>query len=154
MSKSIQTVSHYGVVRFGDLECEAVVLQGGERGYVQHRLSGVLGIHEKHPSDRFRRLLAEFAPQSLITWEIGASPIVLPDGKQAWFLPAGFLPEIASGVLEATLFGTLNKARAGLVPRCLKIMNALAATGELSFIDAATGYQAPDALRLVQGGLS
>ena len=154
MNKSIQSVSHYGIVRFGDLECEAVVLVSGQRGYVQHRLAGVLGVHEKKPGDRFRRLLGEFAPQSLITWEIGASPIALPNGRQAWFLPAGILPEIATGVLGAALAGTLNKARVELAPRCQKIIKALAADGEVAFIDAATGYRAPDALQLLQGGRS
>jgi hypothetical protein len=35
MNAPILTASHYGVVHFGDLECEAVVLKGGERGYVR-----------------------------------------------------------------------------------------------------------------------
>ena len=34
MNASILTASHYGVVHFGDLYCEAVVLTSGERGYI------------------------------------------------------------------------------------------------------------------------
>ena len=39
MNAPLLTASHYGVVRFGDLECEAVVLKGGERGYEIGRAS-------------------------------------------------------------------------------------------------------------------
>ena len=39
MNTSIFTASHYGVVHFGDLDCEAVVLTTGERGYVRKELA-------------------------------------------------------------------------------------------------------------------
>ena len=39
MSTPILTTSHYGVVRFGDLAVEAVVLEDGTRGYVQRQLA-------------------------------------------------------------------------------------------------------------------
>ena len=45
MNASVLTASHYGVVRFGDMQCEAVVLKGGERGYVRRQLAKLLGFH-------------------------------------------------------------------------------------------------------------
>ena len=50
MNTSVLTASHYGVVHFGDLDCEAVVLTNGERGYVQRQLARALGLREKSPS--------------------------------------------------------------------------------------------------------
>ena len=44
MNTTVFTASHYGVVRFGDLQCEAVVLKGGERGYVRRQLAKLLGM--------------------------------------------------------------------------------------------------------------
>ena len=46
MSTPILTTSHYGVVRFGDLAVEAVVLEDGTRGYVQRQLATAIGLHE------------------------------------------------------------------------------------------------------------
>jgi len=156
MNKSIHTVSHYGVVRLGDLECEAVVLLGGERGYVQRQLAVALGMHKNNPSNRFRQILAEFAPNELIEWEKKESPILLPGGQKARFFPVGIVTKIASGVVNAAIDGTLHKARRVMVPRCLKIMDALATAGEVALIDEATGYQyhrAPDALQALIGKL-
>ncbi|MDH5528302.1 MAG: P63C domain-containing protein [Nitrospirota bacterium] len=156
MNKSIQTVSHYGIVRFGDLECEAVVLLDGERGYVQRQLAAALGMHRNNPSNRFRQILAELAPNALIEWEKKESPILLPGGQKARFFPVGIVTQIASGVVNAAIDGTLHGARRVMVPRCMQILNALATTGEVALIDEATGYQyhrAPDALQALIGKL-
>ena len=80
MNTSILTASHYGVVHFGDLECEAVVLKGGERGYVRRQLAKLLGFHEGHKGGRFARFLTDFAPNSLSELEKTREPILLPSG--------------------------------------------------------------------------
>lgn len=150
MTTTILTASHYGVVRFGDLQCEAVVLNTGERGYVRKQVAKVLGIHENNTGHRFRQILADFAPNALSELEKFESPILLPSGQRAQFFPAGMFTQIASGVLEAALNQTLHRARQHLVSNCLKIIRALAITGEVALIDEATGYQyhrAPDALQ-------
>jgi hypothetical protein len=150
MNTSILTASHYGVVHFGDLECEAVVLKGGERGYVRRQLAKLLGFHEGHKGGRFARFLTDFAPNSLSELEKTREPILLPSGRQTQFFPAGIIADLASAVVNAALTGTLHKARKGIVPNCMKIMHALATTGEVALIDEATGYQfhrAPDALQ-------
>ena len=57
---------------------------------------------------------------------------------------------LMEGEVNAAIDGTLHKARRGIVPNCMKIMRALATTGEVALIDEATGYQhhrAPDALQ-------
>ncbi len=150
MNTTVLTASHYGVVRFGDLQCEAVVLKGGERGYVRRQLAKLLGFHETHKGGRFARFLADFAPNSLSALEKTREPILLPSGRQAQFFPAGIIADVASAVVSAAINGTLHKARQGIVPNCMKIMRALATTGEVALIDEATGYQyhrAPDALQ-------
>jgi phosphotransferase system HPr-like phosphotransfer protein len=76
--------------------------------------------------------------------------ILLPSGQKAQFFPAGIIADVASAVVNAAIDGTLHKARRGIVPNCMKIMRALATTGEVALIDEATGYQhhrAPDALQ-------
>jgi hypothetical protein len=150
MNASVLTASHYGVVHFGDLGCEAVVLTTGERGYVRKELAKLLGFHESHKGGRFARFLADFAPNSLSLLEKTRGPIVLPSGRQAQFFPAGIIADVASAVVNAAIDGTLHKARQGIVPNCMKIMRALATTGEVALIDEATGYQyrrEPDALQ-------
>ena len=150
MNASILTASHYGVVHFGDLDCEAVVLTTGERGYVRKQVAKLLGIHENNTGHRFRQILADFSPKSLSALDKFESPISLPSGRRAQFFPAGVITQIASGVIDAALDHTLHRARRKLVPNCMKIMRALATTGEVALIDEATGYQhhrAPDALQ-------
>lgn len=150
MNTSILTASHYGVVRFGDLHCEAVVLKGGERGYVRRQLVKLLGFAERQRGDRFASFLREFAPNSLSSLEKKEATILLPSGQKAQFFPAGIIADLASAVVNAAIEGTLHRARQCLVPNCMKIMRALAATGEVALIDEATGYQhhrAPDALQ-------
>lgn len=150
MNASTLTASHYGVVRFGDLDCEAVVLATGERGYVRKQVAKLLGVHENNTGHRFRQILADFAPKSLSELDKFESPILLPSGRRAQFFPAGVITQIASGVIDAALDHTLHRARRKLVPNCMKIMRALATTGEVALIDEATGYQhhrAPDALQ-------
>lgn len=109
MNTKTLTVSHYGVVRFGDLECEAVVLNGGERGYVRRQLAKLLGFHETHQGGRFARFLADFAPNSLSQLEKTREPILLPSGRQAQFFPAGIIiAEIVSAVINAAISDTLQ----------------------------------------------
>lgn len=150
MNASVLTASHYGVVHFGDLECEAVVLKGGERGYVRRQLAKLLGFHERQRGDRFASFLREFAPKSLSCLDKQEATILLPSGQKAQLFPAGIIADLASAVVDAAVHGTLHKARQNIVPNCLKIMRALATTGEVALIDEATGYQyhrAPDALQ-------
>lgn len=150
MNASMLTASHYGVVHFGDLDCEVVVLTTGERGYVRKQVAKLLGVHENNTGHRFRQILADFSPKSLSDMDKFESPISLPSGRRAQFFPAGVITQIASGVIDAALNQTLHRARKKLVPNCMKIMRALATTGEVALIDEATGYQhhrAPDALQ-------
>ena len=135
------TASHYGVVHFGDLDCEAVVLTTGERGYVRKELAKLLGFHESHKGGRFARFLAEIAPNSLSLLEKSSGPILLPSGRQTQFFPAGIIADVATSVVDAAIAGTLHRARQGIVGNCLTIMRALATTGEVALIDEATGYQ-------------
>ena len=150
MNASTLSASHCGVVHFGDLDCEAVVLTTGERGYVRKQVAKLLGVHENNTGHRFRQILADFSPKSLSELDKFESPISLPSGRRAQFFPAGVITQIASGVIDAALDHTLHRARRKLVPNCMKIMRALATTGEVALIDEATGYQhhrAPDALQ-------
>ncbi|KPF70247.1 hypothetical protein IP84_00300 [beta proteobacterium AAP99] len=150
MNANLHTASHYGIVRFDDLECEAVVLTTGERGYVRKELARLLGFHESHKGGRFARFLAEIAPNSLSLLEKTSGPILLPSGRQTQFFPAGIIADVASAVVNAAITGSLHRARQGIVGNCLTIMRSLATTGEVALIDEATGFQhhrAPDALQ-------
>ncbi|MEE1653541.1 MULTISPECIES: P63C domain-containing protein [Brachymonas] len=150
MSTSTLIASHFGVVHFGNLDCEAVVLTTGERGYVRKQVAKLLGVHENNTGHRFRQILAEFSPKSLSELDKFESPILLPNGRRAQFFPAGVITHIASGVIDAAIHNKLHRARLKLVPHCMTIMRALATTGEVALIDEATGYQyhrAPDALQ-------
>ncbi len=62
MSTPILTTSHYGVVRFGDLAVEAVVLEDGTRGYVQRQLATAIGLHESRRGSQLKTLLSDVAP--------------------------------------------------------------------------------------------
>ena len=149
-------VTHYGVVRFGEVGCDAVVLDDGSRGYLRRQLAELIGLHSKNPSNRFANICADFAPKSLSLLLKSESPILMLHGGNGQFFPAGVVPDIASGVIAAALEGRLHKSRLGMVAPCLKIIHALASTGEVALIDEATGYQyhrAPDALQELIGKL-
>ena len=149
-------VTHYGVVRFGEMGCDAVVLDDGSRGYLRRQLAELIGLHSKNPSNRFANICADFAPKSLSLLVKSESPILMLHGGNGQFFPAGVVPDIASGVIAAALEGRLHKSRLGMVAPCLKIIHALASTGEVALIDEATGYQyhrAPDALQELIGKL-
>lgn len=149
-------VTHYGVARFGEMGCEAVVLDDGSRGYLRRQMAEMIGQHINNRSSRFTQICADFAPKSLSLLEKSDSQILMPHGGLAQFFPAGVVPDIASGVIAAALEGRLHKSRLGMVAPCLKIIHALASTGEVALIDEATGYQyhrAPDALQELIGKL-
>ena len=149
-------VTHYGVARFGEMGCEAVVLDDGSRGYLRRQMAEMIGQHIHNRSSRFTQICADFAPKSLSLLEKSDSQILMPHGGVAQFFPAGVVPDIASGVIAAALEGRLHKSRLGMVAPCLKIIHALAKTGEAALIDEATGYQyhrAPDALQELIGKL-
>ena len=149
-------VTHYGVARFGEMGCEAVVLDDGSRGYLRRQMAEMIGQHIHNRSSRFTQICADFAPKSLSLLEKSDSQILMPHGGVAQFFPAGVVPDIASGVIAAALAGRLHKSRLGMVAPCLKIIHALASTGEVALIDEATGYQyhrAPDALQELIGKL-
>ncbi|WLQ14309.1 P63C domain-containing protein [Hahella aquimaris] len=149
--------SHYGVVRFGDMECEAVVLSDGSRGYIQRQLAQVLGFRKKSPGTQIGAFIAEFAPKSLSLFDKkGYAKVRLPTGQTGTFFPAGIVGEMALGVIDAALSGKLHPKRRPLVPHCRAILSALATTGEVALIDEATGYQhrrAPNALQELIGKL-
>ena len=149
-------VTHYGVVRFGELSCDAIVLDDGSRGYVRRQVAELIGQHINNRSSRFVQILADFAPNSLSSLEKSHSHISMPHGGKAQFFPAGVIPDIANGVITSALDGSLHKSRRGMVAPCMQILRALAATGEVALIDEATGYQynrAPDALQDLIGKL-
>ena len=68
-------VTHYGVASFGDLACEAVVLDDGSRGYLRRQMAQLIGLHSKNPSNRFTQICADLAPKSLSLLEKSESPI-------------------------------------------------------------------------------
>lgn len=149
-------VTHYGVARFGEMGCEAVVLDDGSRGYLRRQMAEMIGQHIHNRSSRFTQICADFAPKSLSLLVKSESPILMPHGGNGQFFPAGVVPDIANGVIAAALEGRLHKSRLGMVAPCLKIIHALASTGEVALIDEATGYQyhrAPDALQELIGKL-
>lgn len=144
-------VTHYGTVHFGaDVECEALVLANGERGFNRRQVMQVVGFHQNSEGNRFRSFLAEIAPNALILLNKKGSQVIMPSGQRANFVPCDVVPEFASGVIHQALDGTLHPQRRTLIAPCLKIQDSLAKVGIASLIDEATGYQhhrAPDALQ-------
>lgn len=151
MGTTLLSASHSGVIRFGDLECAAVVLSDGSRGYVQRQLARTLGLREKSPGTQIAGLIREFASNSLPDFEKkGYAKVRLPTGQTGTFFPAGIVPELALGIIESALDGELHARRRHMVGNCRKILTALATVGEVALIDEATGYQyhrAPNALQ-------
>ncbi|AKJ30655.1 hypothetical protein [Caldimonas brevitalea] len=142
-------VSHYGHVRFGDLQCAAVVLETGERGYVWPALAADFGLHETHRGEYVALLLAEIAPGILVDMDDGPDAIVLPTGQETMFFPAGLLGKVAATVVEATISGKIKKASDRLIANCIRVLRTVIETGETELIDEATGhdlYRAPDEL--------
>ena len=144
-------VTHYGTVHFGaDVECEALVLENGERGFNRRQVMQVVGLHKNSESNQFRSFLAEIAPNALILLNKKGSPVIMPSGQKATFVPCDVIPDFASGVIHQAIDGTLHQKRRGLIAPCLKIQDSLAKVGISALIDEATGYQyhrAPDALQ-------
>jgi hypothetical protein len=63
MNTSVLTASHYGVVHFGDLDCEAVVLTTGERGYVRANWPSCSGSpRKKHKGTPIGALILANSP--------------------------------------------------------------------------------------------
>ncbi|CDH44749.1 P63C domain-containing protein [Candidatus Contendibacter odensensis] len=144
-------VTHYGTVHFGaDVECEALVLANGERGFNRRQVMRVVGFRNNNPSTHFRSFLAEIAPKSLVMFDKTESPVIMPHGGNARFIPCDVIPDFAAGVIRQAVTGTLHQKRRGLIEPCLAIQESLAKVGIASLIDEATGYQyhrAPDALQ-------
>jgi len=150
-TKELPRVSHYGTIHIGDFGFEGVVLENGKAGYTQTGLVQLIGLHRNNQSHRFRRFLAETAPNALMLMDNSDSPIVImPSGGRAHFLPAGILSEIVEAVIRAAIEGTLHHKQKHLVQPCLAINHALNHTAEVALIHEATGYQyvrEPDALQ-------
>jgi hypothetical protein len=93
-------VTQYGVVRFGEMGCDAVVLDDGSRGYLRRQMAQLIGLNSKNPSNRFAQICADFAPKSLSHLEKSESPILMPHGGNGQFFPAGVVPDIANGARD------------------------------------------------------
>jgi hypothetical protein len=78
-------VTHYGVARFGEMGCEAVVLDDGSRGYLRRQMAQLIGLHSKNPSSRFAQICVDFAPKSLSLLDKSESPILMPHGGNGRF---------------------------------------------------------------------
>lgn len=144
-------VTHYGPVSFGaDVKCQALVLATGERGFNRRQVMQLIGLHKDNRSDRFRSFLSEIAPNSMNLLDKSESPVIMPNGGRAQFIPCDVIPDFAAGVIRQAVSGKLHAKRQGLIEPCLKIQEALAKVGIAALIDEATGYQyhrAPDALQ-------
>lgn len=144
-------VTHYGIVHFGaDVECEAIVLADGRRGFNRRQLVEMAGFTGNVTVPRFGRFLAEIAPNALKIYENSSSKVSMPNGAIAHFISCDVVPEFASGVIHQALDGTLHPQRRMLIAPCLKIQDSLSKVGIAALIDEATGYQhhrAPDALQ-------
>lgn len=146
-------VTHYGESNMGDdLIAECAVLDDGRRGYIMRGLQRAVGIKGNIPVLRFSSFLEKIAPSALIYMQNTSSQVEvrMPNGATGVWVEEGILTEIAAGVIDAALDGTLKKSQTHMIPRCRLIMKALAKTGERALIDEATGYQyhrAPDALQ-------
>lgn len=144
-------VTHYGTVHFGsDVECEAVVLTDGRRGFNRRQLVELAGFRKNVTVPQFSRFLAEISPNALKIFEETSSPVSMPNGATAAFISCDVVPELASGVIRHAIHGTLHPQRKTLIGPCLAIQESLAKVGIASLIDEATGYQyhrAPDALQ-------
>jgi hypothetical protein len=150
MSKNPLLVTHYGDVLFGDHHCEAMVLETGERGFNRHQAIRTVGFNKNLTTPRFRQILAEISPNALTLFDKFDSPVKMPTGATAAFIPCNVIPEFASGVIHQAIDGTLHPQRKMLIAPCLKIQDSLAKVGIAALIDEATGYQyhrEPDALQ-------
>lgn len=146
----MRRVTHYGKVHFGDVECEAVVLDDGTRGFVQRQLMQAIGFKGNGQLPRFHAFLAETSPNTLILLEKAGSPVIIPGHGRAHFVPHEIVPEICDAVIGSALDGTLHAQRKHLIAPCRKIQSALSRVGIIALIDEATGYQytrEPDALQ-------
>lgn len=147
----LRRVTHYGTVKFGEIACEAVVLNDGTRGFVQRQFAQLLGYNPKNPGNRFREFLANFAPNALSVKEkTEVSKVLMPHGGHAGFISADVVTDMVTGVIDAAVNGTIHKQQRFAVAPCLKIQASMAKVGMNALIDEATGYQyqrAPDALQ-------
>lgn len=147
----IPKVTHYGNVTFGaDVSCQAMVLENGERGFNRRQAIQTVGFSKNVTTPRFRQILAEIAPNALSLFDKSESPVMMPNGSHAKFIPCNIVPEFAGGVIRQAIEGKLHPQRQVLIAPCLKIQESLAKIGITSLIDEATGYQyhrAPDALQ-------
>lgn len=149
--KPLMKVTHYGTIHFGaDVECEAIVLADGRRGFNRRQLVAIAGFTGNVTGSRFGHFLAEISPNALKIYEDTSSKVSMPNGATANFISCDVVPEFASGVIHQALDGTLHPQRRMLIAPCLKIQDSLARVGIVALIDEATGYQyhrAPDALQ-------
>ncbi|MGH8037211.1 MAG: P63C domain-containing protein [Stenotrophomonas sp.] len=150
-------ISHLGVVRFGSIDAEAVVLEDGRRGFLAKQFAKVLGYTEKTRSGRFDRFLADFAPIYMKEKGKAKSPVLNPGkGGRAQFIAAEAVMEAVGNVLRAAVAGKTHSQQARQVSACVEINLALGMVGLVALIDEATGYQyhrAPDALQDLIGKL-
>jgi len=137
----IRRVIHSGPVRFGDVECEAVVLDNGARGFIQRQMMKAVGFSEKKQSSRFLIFLAELSPKALIIMQNTGCQVVNPGHGNANFVSYEIVPEICDAVIDAALDGVLHPQRRHLIAPCRKIQAALSRVGIVALIDEATGYQ-------------
>lgn len=156
MTSNLPRISHPGVLRFGTMEVECAVLDDGRRGLLGKHFAKVLGYHEKNPSNRFDRFLADFAPKYMSVKGKAGWPILNPGHGRARFIEAEAVVECLDNVIEAAVEGRLSKHRVKQVQACLAIRRSLGVLGLVALIDEATGYQynrAPDALQDLIGRL-
>lgn len=134
------SVSHFGKVDEVGIEC--AVLDDGRQFYVRRTLHSALGF-ANHSGSRFRRFLAEIAPNALeiIDKSDLRFTMVLRGGGTALPYPAGILTEIVNGVIDAALDGRLGQKRMHILKECRKLSRALSRTGEAGLIDDVTGYR-------------
>lgn len=141
MSTKIPRVTHYGIAHFGDVECEAVVLEDGRRGFVRRQMLQAIGLKGNFSIPQLRPKLAEISAKALEILDNSGSTVLMPHGIKATFVDAEIVPETAVAVVEQAANGKLHPQRLNMLAPCLKIISALSRVGLTALIDEATGYQ-------------
>lgn len=137
--------THSGVLRFGDVEIECAVLEGGQRVVIDNSMAALVGerrgVSGKEGVFGLPDNIKPFASNDL---SVSGKPVVFRSSKTNRAergYDASIIPKLAVAYRKAQKSGTLHHKQAAIADRCDAVLMALAEVGIVALVDEATGYQ-------------
>lgn len=143
-NERLPRATHYGVLRIGEAEMDAFVLEDGRRVLSRRGMAKAFGFSEKSTGANFAKFAESSGVKPYLSGPLEVvlkAPIRFAYRGEAHGFEATMLQDLCVAVIRAGLDGRLHHTQHHLAQHAASLMTGFAKIGIVALVDEATGYQ-------------